>query len=256
MLIDTHAHLTDERLLPELDKIVSEMDACGLEYIVTVGCDRKSSEDCEKISREFDRVYSTVGIHPHDSKDATADDYAFFERASSSDKCVAIGEIGLDYHYDLSPREVQKRVFVEQLELAYSLKLPVVVHLREAYGDMLGLLKENAAKLYYGSLIHCYSGSKEMLGEFLKLGAIISFGGSLTFKNARTALEVAAAVPDDSFVVETDCPYLTPEPYRGRTNYPKFVELPARKLAEIRGVPFEEICRVTTQNAKRFYGIK
>lgn len=256
MLIDTHAHLTDERLLPELDSIVSGMDACGLEYIVSVGCDRKSSEDCAEISEKFGRIYSTVGIHPHDAKDATADDYSFFERAASSEKCVAIGEIGLDYHYDLSPRDVQKRVFVEQLELAYSLKLPVVIHLREAYGDMLALLKENARKLYYGSLIHCYSGSAEMLGEFLKLGAIISFGGSLTFKNARTAPEVAAVVPSDCFVVETDCPYLTPEPMRGRTNYPKYVEYPARKLAEIRGVPFEEICRITTQNAKRFYGIK
>lgn len=256
MLIDTHAHLTDERLFPELKNIVSEMSADGLEYIVSVGCDRKSSEDCAKISEEFERVYSTVGIHPHDAKDATESDYLFFERALSSAKCVAIGEIGLDYHYDLSPRDVQQRVFVEQLELAYSLKVPVVIHLREAYGDMLKLLKENAQKLYYGSLIHCYSGSKEMLGEFLKFGSIISFGGTLTFKNARSALEVASIVPSDSFVVETDCPYLTPEPLRGRTNYPKYVRYPAEKLAEIRGVPFEEICRVTSENAKRFYGIK
>lgn len=253
MLIDTHAHLTDEKLFPEIDGIVSGMNADGLEYIVIVGCDRKSSEDCLAISEKYDRVYSTVGIHPHDAKDATTDDYAFFEKAFRSEKCVAIGEIGLDYHYDLSPREVQKRVFVEQLELAYSLKAPVVIHLREAYGDMLELLRQNAQKLYYGSLIHCYSGSREMLGEFLKFGSLISFGGSLTFKNARHAPEVAAAVPKDSFVVETDCPYLTPEPFRGRVNYPKYVEFAAKKLAEIRGETFGEIAKTTTINAKRFY---
>ncbi len=253
MLIDTHAHLTDEKLFPELDTIVSGMSADGLEYIVSVGCDRKSSEDCLAVSEKYDRVYSTVGIHPHDAKDATSEDYAFFEKALQSEKCVAIGEIGLDYHYDLSPREVQQRVFVEQLELAYSLKAPVVIHLREAYGDMLELLKQNAQKLYYGSLIHCYSGSREMLGEFLRFGSLISFGGSLTFKNARHAPEVAAAVPEDGFVVETDCPYLTPEPFRGRVNYPKYVGFAAKKLAEIRGTTFEEIARITTNNAKRFY---
>lgn len=255
MLIDTHAHLNDERLFPELGKIVSEMTADGLEYIITVGCDRESSEACLEISERNERIFSAVGIHPHDAKNAKAEDYLFFEEAMRSEKCLAVGEIGLDYHYDFSPREVQKRVFCEQLELAYSLKAPVIIHLREAYGDMLELLKENSQKLYYGTLIHCYSGSRETLREVLKLGAVISFGGSVTFKNARSSIEVAAAVPEDSFVLETDCPYLTPEPYRGRVNYPKYVEFAARKLAEIRGTSFEEIAKITTNNAKRFFKI-
>lgn len=253
MLIDVHAHLNDPKLLPYREEIVSNMERDNLADIVTVGYDRPSSIDAYEFALKNEKVYSVVGIHPHDADRATKEDYDLFAKMSESEKTVAIGEIGLDYYYDLSPRETQRRVFVEQLELAYSLKMPVVIHLRDAYGDLTRILKENARTLYYGVLIHCYSGSKELVKELNKYDAYYSFGGAITFKNATEKPAVVRSVPIERLLTETDCPYMTPVPYRGTTNEPKYVDLVAAKLSEILDLPKEKIEEITLNNAKRIF---
>ncbi|MBQ8178518.1 MAG: TatD family hydrolase [Clostridia bacterium] len=252
MLIDTHAHLNDERLLPIAADIVSTMQAKGLESIINVGYDRESSEKAVSLAHAYDPLYAVVGVHPHDAKSATKDDYLYFEKVSTDPKVVAIGEIGLDFYYDLSDRDVQKKVFVEQLELAHSLKLPVVMHVREAYGLALEILKENARFLEYGGVMHCYAGSKELLRDFVDLGLHASFGGVITFKNFAKQ-EVVKSCPADRLLLETDCPYMTPVPFRGKTNMPEYVALVRDKIQEWR--PDLDVESITTQNAKRLFKI-
>ena len=201
MIIDTHAHLNDERLYPIRADIVSSMERNGLEAIINVGYDRPSSELALSIAEEYENLYAVVGIHPHDAKSATIDDYRYFESISANKKVVALGEIGLDFYYDLSDRDVQKKVFVEQLELAHSLKLPVVMHVRDAYGLALEILKENKRFLEHGGVMHCYAGSKELLKDFVDLGLYASFGGVITFKNFQKA-EVVKSCPEDRLLLE------------------------------------------------------
>ena len=252
MIIDTHAHLNDERLYPIRADIVSSMERNGLEAIINVGYDRPSSELALSIAEEYENLYAVVGIHPHDAKSATIDDYRYFESISANKKVVALGEIGLDFYYDLSDRDVQKKVFVEQLELAHSLKLPVVMHVRDAYGLALEILKENKRFLEYGGVMHCYAGSKELLKDFVDLGLYASFGGVITFKNFQKA-EVVKSCPEDRLLLETDCPYMTPVPYRGKTNLPEYITYVKDKIQEWR--PEMEVERVTTENAKRLFKI-
>jgi TatD DNase family protein len=251
MLIDTHAHLNDERLLPEVEKIVKEMKSKNLEAIVNVGYDRKSSEISLELSEKYSTVYAVLGIHPHDSRLAAKEDYDFIGASALNSKVVGIGETGLDYFYDLSDRETQKRVFVEHLELADSLKLPVVIHLRDAYSDMYQLLKDNKKYLNNGAMLHCYSGSLEMLKLFLKFDSVyFSYGGAITFKNAQKE-EIVLATPLDRLLVETDCPYMTPVPYRGKTNCPEYVNLVADKIKS--WLPDKDIESITTANAKTLF---
>ncbi len=254
-MIDTHVHLNDERLAPEIEEIVGSMSADGISALVNVGYDLPSSELALKQAEKYPDVYCAIGIHPHDA--TTYNDAAerFLAEASSSPRCVAIGEIGLDYYYDLSPRDKQKEVFVRQLDLAHSLKKPVVIHLRDAYGDMLPLLKDNKDKLEYGILLHCYSGSLELLKEFTKLGAYFAYGGAITFKNATEKPAVVRATPLDRLLLETDCPYMTPVPYRGKTNYPRYVSLVRDRVAEILSKDVDEVDEITTLNARRFFNI-
>lgn len=254
-MIDTHVHLNDERLSPHIDEIVGSMPSDGISALINVGYDIPSSELALKQAENYDGVYCALGVHPHDASTYDRAAEEFLVKASSSPKCVAIGEIGLDYYYDLSPRAVQKDVFVRQLDLAHSLKKPVVIHLRDAYGDMLPLLKENKDKLEYGVLLHCYSGSAEMLKEFCKLGAYFAYGGAITFKNATEKPAVVRATPIDRLLLETDCPYMTPVPYRGQTNYPRYVSLVRDRVAEILSKDVEEIDAITTDNAGRFFNI-
>ena len=252
MIIDTHAHLNDERLLPLVPEIVASMADKGLEAIINVGYDRPSSEKALELAESYDSLYAVVGIHPHDAKTATQDDYLYFEKLSAHKKVLAIGEIGLDFYYDLSDRDVQKKVFIEQLELANSLKLPVVMHVRDAYGLAYEILKEHNSWLNYGGILHCYAGSLEMLPQFMDLGLHVSFGGVVTFKNFGKA-DVIKAVPKDRLLLETDCPYMTPVPFRGKTNLPEYVSLVRDKIQEWRDdINVEE---VTTLNAKRFFNI-
>ena len=253
MIFDTHAHLNDERLVEEVDAIAAGMENDNLCGILTVGYDRASSERGYKISQKHEKIYCAVGIHPHDAKSANRSDYDYFSTVSKDKKCVAYGEIGLDFYYDLSPREVQEKVFLEQLELAHSLRMPVILHLRDAYALMNKLLVENKKKLEYGAVLHCYSGSREMLGDFNKLDLFYSFGGAVTFKNATEKPTVIRDVPAEKLLLETDCPYMTPVPFRGKINYPKYVNLVAEKIAEILGKDINFVGDISTQNAKMLF---
>lgn len=253
MIIDVHAHLNDEKLISEADAIVRDMQRDGLWAIVNASFDRASSESSVALAERYDGVFATVGTHPHDADGFTEDDAARYAELSREAKVVAIGEIGLDYFYDLSPRDVQKDVFVRQLELAVAVKLPVVLHVRDAYGDALDILKQNKNLLQNGALLHCYSGSEELSREFLKLGCVFSFGGALTFKNAKQNVETLRALPREAFMLETDCPYMTPVPYRGTTNKPANVALVARKAAEILGISVTEVEDITNRNAIAFF---
>lgn len=254
MLIDTHCHLTDDRLAEEVDEIVASMRTDGLEALVTVGYDIESSLKGAELALKYDAVYCSVGIHPHDAVSADTDAYAAFsELATRHGKVVAIGEIGLDYFYDLSPRDVQQRAFAEQLELAHECGLPVILHVRDAYEDSRKILFDNRRYLDNGVLLHCYSGSAEMVKVFSALDAYYAFGGAITFKNAKHNLEALRVVPRDRLLVETDSPYMTPVPYRGKTNFPKYVSLVAEKAAEVLETDRAEIEEITTKNAKTLF---
>ncbi len=252
MLIDSHAHVNDERLTPFAKDIALGMSHDNLEAVVNAGYDRPSSELAVSLANEYSGFYATVGIHPHDSKAATIEDYRYFESVASDKKVVAVGEIGLDFYYDLSDRDTQKRVFIEQLELADALALPVVLHVRDAYGAALDILTANKHYLRHGGVMHSYAGSKETLKQVLDLGLRVSYGGVITFKNFAKS-DVVRSTPLDRMLVETDCPYLTPVPYRGQTNYPRNVSIVADKLKEwFDGADIESI---TTANAKEVFGI-
>lgn len=257
MLIDTHCHLNDEKLYDDRARIVGEFGANGLESAICVGYDMPSSEKAVQIADEFENVYAIIGIHPHDADKA---DYAQYERLatlSSNQKVLAIGEIGLDYHYDYSPRAIQKGAFREQIELADTLGLPIVLHVREAYEDTREILFDMRNYIRNGLLLHCYSGSSEYVKIFDRLDAYYSFGGAITFANAKHNIEALKSVPLDRLVLETDCPYMTPVPFRGKVNEPKYVNLVAEKAAQVLEKSVDEIAEITTRNAKNlFYRMK
>jgi len=221
--------------------------------VVNAGYDVESSQRGYDLAKKFERVYCAIGIHPHDAKNARTEDYELFTQLSKDKKVVAYGEIGLDYFYDKSPRDVQEKAFLQQLDLADFLKKPVVLHVRDAYPHMLKLLSENKGKLSNGIVLHCYAGSKELVREFLRYDAYFAFGGAVTFKNAKDKPDIIRSVPIKRLLLETDCPYMTPHPYRGQVNYPKFVSLVADKVAEILGKTRQEIEDLTTANAKEFF---
>ncbi|HPD02108.1 MAG TPA: TatD family hydrolase [Eubacteriales bacterium] len=253
MLIDTHCHLNDERLLPELDKIIGGLAADNLWAIINASYDLESSIKSVEIAEGNDAVFATVGTHPHEAITASLAAYDRYAELALSEKVVAIGEIGLDFFYDYSPRETQKKVFLEQLELADALHLPVVLHIRDAYGEALDILKNNKQFLKYGALLHCYGGGAELAREFLKLGCKFSFGGAITFANAKHNVEALKSLPLDAFMLETDCPYMTPVPYRGKVNYPKHLNIVAEKAAEILNVSIDALAAQTNKNALAFF---
>lgn len=254
MIFDTHAHLTDEKFDGDVEKIVGDFYENNIEGAICVGYDLDSSLASFELASTYENLYAAVGIHPHDSQNATKDNYLCFEKLAKDKKVVAIGEIGLDYYYDLSPRDVQQKVFVEQLELAHSLHLPVALHVRDAYEDMRKLLFENENKLRNGFVLHCYSGSLEMAKVFSKLDAVhFSFGGSLTFKNAKQNANVLQWLPKDRLLLETDCPYLTPVPFRGKRNEPKMIKYVVDKMTEILGESQESIIERTNKNTKKLF---
>lgn len=253
MIIDTHCHLNDERLLPQANQIVGDFEADGIESAICVGYDIPSSECALELAQKHPKVYAAVGIHPHESRLADGRCYERFAEMSSNDKIVAIGEIGLDYYYDLSPREIQQKVFAEQLELADTLGLPVILHIRDAYEDARRILFDCRKYLNSGLVLHCYSGSAEYVRIFDKLDAYYSFGGAITFKNARHNIESLSTVRLDRLLLETDSPYMTPVPFRGKTNEPKLISYVADKAAQVLGVDVDELIERTTENAKRLF---
>lgn len=253
MLFDTHAHINDERFDSDRDELIMSFKENGISNWCEIGYDILSSERAIKTAHKYDIAYAVCGVHPHDVQNLTEDDMKRLCKLLSDEKAVALGEIGLDYYYDNSERTKQRYWFDRQLKLAMEANMPVVIHTRDAMGDTIDILKANSGNT---GIIHCYSGSKESAKILLDMGYYISFAGPLTFKNASTALEVAAYVPEDRILIETDSPYLSPVPLRGKRNNPINVAEVAKKLADVRGVSFEHIAKVTYENAKKVYHIK
>lgn len=254
MLFDTHAHYDDEWFGSDAEEILESLPENNIKYVVN-SCTKVSDiPNILRLCEKYPFMYTTIGIYPHDTADADESDIDALREYSKHEKVVAIGEIGLDYHYDDSPKSIQQLWFARQIELAKELGLPVVIHDREAHMDVLRILREHNVS-ECGGVFHCYSGSAEMAKEVLGLGMYIAFGGTLTFKNSVKAVETAKIVPDDRIVIETDAPYLAPVPVRGKRNSSLFIHYVAEKLAEIRGISTEEAERLTTENAIKLFGI-
>ena len=253
MLFDTHAHLNDERFDEDREELMASLKGNGVAYYCEIAYDMASSFKAYELSKKYDFVYSAAGVHPHDAKELTDEDMPKLKELLSRDKVVALGEIGLDYYYDNSERDVQRYWFARQLELAKEVNMPVVIHTRDAMEDTINILKSHGGG---DGIIHCYSGSKESAKILLDMGYYISFAGPVTFKNANMALEVIKYVPEDRMLIETDSPYLAPVPYRGKRNCPIYVAEVAKKIAELKGKTFEEIASITMENAKKVYRIK
>lgn len=254
MLFDTHAHYDDTKFNEDRYEVIKRAHESGVSYILNASSSAASNAESIKLARRFDFVFASIGIHPHNVNEITENTLADLTGYASEKKVVAVGEIGLDYYYDFAPKEVQKRWFAEQISLAKSLNLPIIVHNRDAHEDSMNIVKSENAKAV-GGVFHCFSGSVEMAKELLKYNFYISVAGPVTFKNAKKLIEVVEFVPADRLLIETDCPYLTPEPYRGKRNDSSYVRLVAEKIAEIKGAAFEEIAQITTENAKRLFGI-
>ena len=251
MYFDSHAHLDDPRFDADRDEIFAALAEQG--PVMNVGCDLASSERSVALAQKYPFVYASVGSHPDDADHVDGKLLDAYRRLCAEKKVRAIGEIGLDYHYEDVPRAQQIIAFEQQLELAEALKLPVIVHEREAHGDAMDIVMRHPD---VRGVFHCFSGSKEMALWLVGRGWYIGFTGVLTFKNARRAVEAAQALPLDRILIETDCPYMAPEPYRGRRNDSRFVPLVAAKLAELRGLTQQEAGEITAENAKRLYGIE
>ena len=254
MLFDTHAHFDDEQFDKDRDEVLKSLKSYGVTNITNIGSSIETSKSSVMLAEKYDFIYAAVGVHPSETGNLTEADMEVLKVLAANPKVRAVGEIGLDYHYpdDVAP-QIQKKWFVRQLELAQELDMPVVIHDRDSKGECLEILKEHHIS---NGVVHCFSGSAQTAKEILKLGMMISFTGVITFKNARRAVEACAAVPIDRLMIETDCPYMSPEPHRGERNFSGYVEFVARKMAEIKGVSYEEICDITNKNAKRFYGIE
>lgn len=254
MLIDTHAHLNAEQYENDVEEVMARAKENGVEKIVVVGFDQPTIQRAIELAEAHDFIYACVGWHPVDAIDMTNEDLAWIEELAAHPKVVALGEMGLDYHWDKSPRDIQKEVFRKQIRLAKKVKLPIVIHNRDATADIVEILKEeNASEV--GGIMHCFSGSVEIAKQCVDMNFYISLGGPVTFKNAVKPKEVAAELPLERLLVETDCPYLTPHPHRGKRNEPGYVRLVAEEIARIKGIPFEEVAKATTENAMRLFGI-
>jgi TatD DNase family protein len=250
--IDSHAHLDDQRFDKDRDEVIRSLYENEVEAVLNPGSDLNSSKEALAMAEKYPFIYDAVGCHPHDSRYMSDDHLNIFKEMAKNKKVIGIGEIGLDYYYDNSDRDIQRKWFREQIRLAKELDLPYIVHDRDAHEDVLRIMKEE----HYdgaGGILHCYSGSVELSREFIRLGFYISLGGPVTFKNARVPKLVAGEVPFDKLLIETDSPYLTPEPYRGKRNEPKYVKYVAEEIAKIRNVSIDELAEKTKENFKRLF---
>ncbi|BAU26207.1 TatD DNase family protein [Aneurinibacillus soli] len=255
MLFDTHAHLNDEKFNEDREEVIARAQENGVSYICNIGYNRETIESSLELARQYDFIYTAIGWHPQDAITMTDDDLVWIEKlAAEEKKVVGIGEIGLDYYWDTSPKDVQHDVFRKQIRLAKKLKLPIIIHDREAHQDIMDILREEKAE-EVGGIMHCFSGSPEMAEQCIKMNFYISLGGPVTFKNAKKPKEVAEAVPLDRLLIETDCPYLTPEPYRGKRNESGYVRYVAEKIAELKNISVVEMAQITTANAKNLFRI-
>jgi TatD DNase family protein len=253
MLFDSHAHLDDKRFEGETDAVIARAAAAGVTGILNAGADMDSSKNAMKLARAYPAVYAAVGVHPHDAKLVVNDDYETLAAWTNETKVVAIGEIGLDYFYDHSPKDIQQKVFIRQLDVARQTHKPIIIHDRDAHADLLNIVRNEGRGI--SGVFHCFSGSLEMAGEVIKLGFYVSIAGPVTFTNAAKLKEVAKEVPLDRLLVETDCPYLTPHPHRGKRNEPALVRLVAEEVARLRGMELEVLAEATTANVKRLFAI-
>ncbi len=252
MFFDTHAHLDNKRFDEDREEVIASLKDSGISLVLNAACDMPSCYTTLELTRRWDFIYGAVGVHPHSADEMTDADLDTIRSLAKEPKIQAIGEIGLDYHYDFSPRDVQKARFRDQLMLARELKMPVIIHDREAHEDCLNILRDfSDLKVVY----HCFSGSVEYAKEITNLGFYMSFGGSATFTNAKTAPEVIRRMPTHRLMLETDCPYLTPVPYRGRRNSPAYIPNIAEKFAQYLEMPIDELGRITCENGKRFFEI-
>jgi TatD DNase family protein len=242
-LVDSHCHLDDEKFDPDRAQVIERALAAGVELMMAIGTGGEL-DVAIRLAERYPFIYATIGVHPHDASKATPDTFAQLHDLASHPKVLAIGEIGLDYHYDFSPREVQRTVFERQLELAAEFHKPIVIHTREAWEDTMA----QVTRVPNGGIMHCFTGDAPQARQALDLGFHLSFGGVLTFPKAEPLREAARITPEDRLLVETDCPYLAPVPHRGKRNEPAFVVDTARRLAQVRGVTPEAIASCTTRN--------
>jgi TatD DNase family protein len=251
-LFDTHAHLDADAFAEDRGAVLERAKSAGVSKIVNIGFNRETIPSTIELAETYDWIYAAVGWHPQDAKDMLASDLQWIESMMSHPKVVALGEIGLDYYWDTSPKDVQQQVFRDQIQLARKVGKPIIIHNRDAHRDVVDLLKsERAADV--GGIMHCFSGSWDIAKECLDLGFYISLGGPVTFKNAKTPKEIAAKVPLDRLLIETDAPYLAPHPHRGKRNESSYVHFVAQTIAEIRGVDYAEIVYTTHENACRLF---
>jgi TatD DNase family protein len=253
MLFDSHAHIDDEKFDADRDQVIERAFENGVTGIINVGACMASSARSVALTQKYESVYAAVGIHPHDAKDALETDYDQLVQWTTLDKVVAIGEIGLDYYYDLSPRDIQRSVFIRQLDVARQTGKPFIIHDRDAHGEVLDILKKEAKGIK--GVLHCFSGSLEMAREVIKMGWYISIAGPVTFKNAAKLPEIVAQAPLERLLVETDSPYLTPHPYRGKRNEPAYVRLVAEQVAGLRGMELDALAAATRENIRNLFNI-
>ena len=258
MLIDSHAHLDFSQFDRDRAQVLERAWAAGLVAIVNAGADLPSSRAGVELAQKHARVFAAVGVHPHDAKELTAEVLTELESLARSPKVAAIGEIGLDFYRDLSPRPVQRKAFEAQLGLAAKLGKPVIIHDRDAHAEVMAILRDWARTVTRPEkgVLHCFSGDLEMAEEAVEMGFLLSIAGPITYQNSRKLPEIAAALPLNKMLVETDCPYLAPHPHRGKRNEPAYVALVAEAIARLRGISPEEVGRATTANAARLFGLE
>jgi len=254
ILFDTHAHYDDSKFDDDRDEVIMNAYRSGVGLIINAASDVETARFSINLAKTYDFIYAAVGVHPHEAESFDEKTAEIIEKLASEEKVVAIGEIGLDYYYDNSPRELQKKCFARQINIARDVKMPVIIHDRDAHEDTLNIIKRENAK-EVGGVMHCFSGSVEMANELLKNNFYISVGGTLTFKNARRAVEVVKHIPLERLLIETDCPYLAPEPFRGRRNDSSYIKYVAQKVAEIKDISYESVVDQTMKNGCALFGI-
>lgn len=250
MYFESHAHYDDERFDDDRDTLLASFPAEGIETVVNASSDIKSSKASIALSEKYPFFYAAVGVHPHEVENITEADIDELRELSKHPKVVAIGEIGLDYYYDLSPRDLQRHWFKRQLELADELKMPVIIHSRDAAQECFDIIKNSNVR---NGVIHCYSGSAEMAEEYIKMGFYIGVGGSLTFKNNKKGVETVERIPIEKILIETDSPYLAPVPYRGKRNDSRLLKYVVERISQIKNIPENDICNITKNNAQNLF---
>lgn len=250
MYFESHAHYDDERFDEDRDTLLASFPAEGIDTVVNASSDIKSSKASIALSEKYPFFYAAVGVHPHEVENITEADIDELRELSKHPKVVAIGEIGLDYYYDLSPRDLQRHWFKRQLELADELKMPVIIHSRDAAQECFDIIKNSNVR---NGVIHCYSGSAEMAEEYIKMGFYIGVGGSLTFKNNKKGVETVERIPIEKILIETDSPYLAPVPYRGKRNDSRLLKYVVERISQIKNIPENDICNITKNNAQNLF---